>query len=89
MHRTQYTPQTNSNRPQAPIQTREQKRVKILTGRTPNEVILTDELKEHLAIRPEWVLNKSLPKRFLSRLSQLRTVVRIRSKLWLRILRLN
>ena len=46
--------------------------VEILTGRTPNEVILTNELKEHLAIRPEWVTHKSLPKRFLSWLSELR-----------------
>ena len=46
--------------------------MKVLTGRTPNEVILTDELKDYLAIRPEWVTHKSLPKRFLSWLSELR-----------------
>ena len=52
--------------------------MKVLTGRTPNEVILTDELKEHLAItdsydgNPPWITHKSLPKRFLSWLSELR-----------------
>jgi|3_EtaG_2_1085321.scaffolds.fasta_scaffold32112_6 hypothetical protein len=76
--------------------------IEILTGRTPNEVILTDELKDYLALRPEWVsrcahwnpilheerhkyrygicpqcdtrmqVQNSLPKRFLSWLSELR-----------------
>ena len=50
----------------------------IITLRNSNEVLLTDELKELIEItdsydgNPPWLTHKSLPKRFLSWLSELR-----------------
>lgn len=62
---------------------REIQTMKILTGRTPNEVILTDELKEHLAITDSYdysplavrLRSRRLWEHVSSRLSQLRIVV--------------
>lgn len=62
---------------------REIQTMKILTGRTPNEVILTKELKEHLALTDSYdysskavrLRSRHLWKHVSSRLSQLRIVV--------------
>ena len=62
---------------------REIQTMKILTGRTPTEVILTDELKEHLAITDSYdysplavrLRSRHLWKHVSSRLSELRTVI--------------